>query len=76
MRAGRPQVPAEDLGQIECPVLVVAGDVDDIAGPVEPMVEMIPKATGLVLPGKDHMKAVGDRQFKTAAIKFLAEEPV
>ncbi len=72
MRAGRPEVPPDALARIACPALVVAGDADEIAGPVEPMVEMIPDARGLSLPGKDHMKAVGDKQFKAAAVEFLA----
>ena len=44
---------------------------DDIAGPVEPLVEAIPGAKGVVLPRRNHMNAVGDRQHKEAVIKFF-----
>jgi hypothetical protein len=57
-------------------VLVVAGSEDATAGPVEPLVKAIPNARGIVLPGRDHMKAVGDRMFKDEVIKFLKSVPV
>ncbi len=59
------------MAQINKPVLVVAGDKDDLAGDIAPLVAAIPSATGLTLPGKDHMSAVGDLQFKREALKFL-----
>lgn len=71
MRAGRPAVPREAAAKISSPVLVVAGDQDEVAGAVHPLVEVIPNAEGLVLPGKDHMKAVGDMTFKRGTLQFL-----
>ena len=73
MRGQRQAVPAEALARIACPVLVVAGADDEIAGPVEPLVAAIPNARGLSLPGRDHMKAVGDRRFKQEVVAFLGE---
>jgi pimeloyl-ACP methyl ester carboxylesterase len=73
MRGQRQAMSAAELGRIACPVLVVAGEADEIAGPVEPLVAAIPGARGLTLPGRDHMKAVGDRRFKQAVVSFLAE---
>jgi pimeloyl-ACP methyl ester carboxylesterase len=73
MRASRQEIPHSELMRITAPVLVVAGAEDVTAGPVEPLVEALPNAEGLVLPGRDHMKAVGDRMFKEATIKFLDE---
>ena len=73
MRGQRQAVPPEALARIACPVLVVAGADDEIAGPVEPLVSAIPGARGLTLPGRDHMKAVGDRRFKQEVVAFLAE---
>jgi hypothetical protein len=32
---------------------------------------MIPGARGVELAGRDHMKAVGDKGFKTAVLEFL-----
>jgi pimeloyl-ACP methyl ester carboxylesterase len=74
MRGSRQAVPEEALARIACPVLVVAGDADEIAGPVEPLVAAIPNARGLPLPGRDHMKAVGDRLFKQEVVTFLGED--
>lgn len=71
MRAGRPAVPRDALSSVACPVLVVAGELDDVAGPLEPLVEAIPGAAGLVLPGRDHMKAVGDMTYKRGVLAFL-----
>ena len=74
------KITGEMLATITAPVLVVAGEVDDVAGPVEPLVAMIAaqgsKAKGLVkgviLPGRDHMNAVGDRGYKQAVGDFFA----
>ena len=73
MRAGRPALSHEALAEIDCPTLVIAGDADEIAGPVGPLVDAIPGARGLSLPGRDHMKAVGDLDYKRAVVSFLSE---
>jgi len=72
MRSARPRISAEEFAGIRCPVLVVAGDKDDIAGDIENLVAAIPGARGLSLPGRNHMNAVGDRGFKQAVVEFLA----
>jgi len=71
MRSRGHKIGFDDLAKIRCPVLVVAGDADSVAGPIEPLLEVIPNSTGVYLPGKDHMKAVGDRQYKQAVLSFL-----
>ncbi|HEY7764289.1 MAG TPA: alpha/beta hydrolase [Aestuariivirgaceae bacterium] len=71
LRASRASVSLQALQAIKVPVLVVAGSEDKTAGAVQPLVEAIPGARGLVLPGRDHMKAVGDRMFKEETMKFL-----
>jgi pimeloyl-ACP methyl ester carboxylesterase len=73
MRTARQSISLDALARIRCPVLVVAGDADDIAGPVEPLVAAIAQARGVSLPGRDHMKAVGDRRFKHEVVSFLGE---
>jgi pimeloyl-ACP methyl ester carboxylesterase len=72
IRSSRVKIKAEALASIACPVLVVAGEVDDIAGPVQPLVDMIPGARGVVLPGRSHMNAVGDAGYKKAVLAFLS----
>lgn len=74
MRGSRQAISEKELAGIACPVLVVAGEADEIAGPVEPLVAAIPDARGLSLPGRDHMKAVGDRLFKQETVAFLGED--
>jgi pimeloyl-ACP methyl ester carboxylesterase len=71
IRSSRVRIRPEALGAVKTPVLVVAGSDDDVSGPVEPLVAMIPGAKGLTLPGRNHMSAVGDLQFKRAAISFF-----
>jgi len=61
------------LAKISVPVLVVAGDADEVAGPVDPLVAMISGAKGVVLPGRDHMNAVGDRGYKEAVQNFYED---
>jgi pimeloyl-ACP methyl ester carboxylesterase len=71
IRSSRVKIKPEALGQITCPVLVVAGEVDDVAGSVQPLVDLIPGAKGVVLPGRNHMNAVGDKGFKDAVLQFF-----
>jgi pimeloyl-ACP methyl ester carboxylesterase len=71
MRSERAKLTAADLAQIHVPVLVVAGEVDDVAGRVQPLVDAIPGAKGVVLPRRNHMNAVGDRQHKDEVINFF-----
>ncbi len=73
MRSSRVRIKAEALAQIKVPVLVVAGEVDEVAGAVEPLVALMPRARGVTLPGRNHMNAVGDKGYKQAVLDFLAE---
>ena len=71
MRSSRVKIKPEALQRISCPVLVVAGELDDVAGPVPPLVDLIPGAQGVTLPGRNHMNAVGDVGYKKAVLGFL-----
>jgi pimeloyl-ACP methyl ester carboxylesterase len=72
MRASRRPVAKEELARITQPALVVAGELDDIAGPVEALTGVLPNARGLTLPGRNHMSAVGDSLFKREVTAFLS----
>jgi pimeloyl-ACP methyl ester carboxylesterase len=72
MRSSRVKLKPEALASITCPVLVVAGALDEIAGPVQPLVDLIPNAKGVTLPNRNHMNAVGDSGYKKAVLAFLA----
>jgi pimeloyl-ACP methyl ester carboxylesterase len=71
--SSRVKIKPEALSRIACPVLVVAGEIDDVAGPVQPLVDLIPGAVGVLLPGRNHMNAVGDSGYKKAVLAFLAQ---
>lgn len=73
IRSSRERITAEELATIRVPVLVVAGEKDDVAGDVETLVSAIPGARGVTLPNRNHMNAVGDRGYKDAVLAFLAE---
>ena len=75
IRSSREKISAADLRTIQVPVLVVAGEKDDVAGDVETLVAAIPGSKGISLPGRNHMNAVGDRGYKQAVLAFLGEEP-
>ena len=62
--------PAE-LAECRVPVLIVRGSDDDIAGPAREIAAMIPGAEYVEIPGRNHMSAVGDKDFKEAALDFL-----
>jgi hypothetical protein len=47
--------------------------MDVIGGSPEALAGLIPGARALTIPGRDHMKAVGDRAFKAAVLEFLSE---
>ena len=72
IRSSRERITVEELATIRFPVLVVAGEKDDVAGDVETLVKAIPGAVGVTLPNRNHMNAVGDRGYKDAVLAFLA----
>jgi pimeloyl-ACP methyl ester carboxylesterase len=62
------------LKAITNPVLVVVGDRDDIALEAERLVESMPTARLVKVTGRTHMSTVPAREFKEAALEFLAAE--
>ena len=71
MRSARAPITAAAVGRISKPVLVAVGSEDTIAGSGAELAALIPGARHFDIPGRDHMKAVGDRAFKTVIIEFL-----
>lgn len=71
VRQIRDPVPREAISQISAPTLVAVGSNDVIAGPAQILADLIPGAQAFEIVGRDHMKAVGDRSFKEAALRFL-----
>lgn len=71
IRAGRDPVAVEQLTKIRCPVLIAVGTHDVIAGSGEELANLIVGARAFEIRGREHMKAVGDRSFKTEVLGFL-----
>jgi pimeloyl-ACP methyl ester carboxylesterase len=71
IKTSRVKITEEMLATIRVPVLVVVGENDDVAGEIEPLLAAIPGATGVTLPRRNHMSAVGDKQYKEAVLTFL-----
>jgi pimeloyl-ACP methyl ester carboxylesterase len=74
MRGSRQTLSPAEVGRIAVPVMVAVGEKDPIAGSPEALAALIPGAKALVIPGRDHMLAVGDRVFKSAVVDFLAQQ--
>ena len=70
----RELIPENWLPYIQNEVLVAIGTDDDLAGSGEKLAAALPNGRYLAIPGKDHMKAVGDKVHKQGAIAFLQEE--
>lgn len=60
-----------DLAQVQIPVLVVAGERDEIAGSAERLAESFPRGEAVTIPRRDHMRTVGDPAYKEAVLAFL-----
>jgi pimeloyl-ACP methyl ester carboxylesterase len=71
IRSSRVKIREEALAKVKRPVLVVAGNQDELAGNIQPLVDAIPGAKGLTLEGRNHMTAVGDTTYKRAVLAFL-----
>jgi pimeloyl-ACP methyl ester carboxylesterase len=70
-RTAAPEVTAESLSRITCPVLVVLGD-KDFAGPASPLVDALSDARLVTLRNVDHFATPKDFGFIEAALDFLA----
>ena len=71
IRSSRVKIKEEALAAIKVPVLVVAGELDEVAGNVEGLTSIVPGSQGVVLPKRNHMNAVGDSGYKAAVVVFL-----
>jgi pimeloyl-ACP methyl ester carboxylesterase len=71
MRRRPPALDAGRLGRITCPVLVVIGENDFVA-PADELVNALPDARLVTLPGVDHFATPKDYRSIDAALRFLA----
>ena len=59
------------LAAIRTPVLLVAGERDEVVRDAPRLAQLIPAAEVVLIPGRDHLSTVPARQFKEAALEFL-----
>lgn len=71
IRSSRSKITPEMLAELPMPVLIAVGTEDVIAGPALALMPLIPNASVLDIPGRDHMRATGDRAYKDGVLKFL-----
>ena len=70
----RPQADPPQLGSVTTPLLIVVGDQDELADGAAELIELIPSARLVTIPGRDHLSAVTAREFKRAALEFLSPD--
>jgi pimeloyl-ACP methyl ester carboxylesterase len=75
VRGSRRSLTPADAARIIQPTLVAVGERDAIAGDPSKLVTLLPRAEALLIPGRDHNLAVGDKAFKLGALDFLARRP-
>src|SRR5207248_7272000 len=71
IEAPQPDLDAGRLSKIRTPILLVIGERDELASGADELVEMIPTARLVTVPGRDHLGTVPAREFKDAALSFL-----
>ncbi|HWA92730.1 MAG TPA: alpha/beta fold hydrolase [Rhizomicrobium sp.] len=72
MRKARTVYTREQLRAVAAPVLVVCGETDNLTGAPQGLAEAFGDGRAVVVPGRDHMSAVGDKVTKQAVLDFLA----
>ncbi|MGI9371645.1 MAG: alpha/beta fold hydrolase [Hyphomicrobiales bacterium] len=76
MRSSRQKITEAELSVIEVPALVAVGTEDTIAGAIEPLQNAVQNGYALPIPGRDHMRAVGDKVYKQGVLDFFANHPL
>ena len=71
VRGSRRSLTLEEAARINQPTLVAVGEGDTLAGDPSKLVALLPRAEALLIPGRDHNLAVGDKAFKAGALDFL-----
>jgi pimeloyl-ACP methyl ester carboxylesterase len=73
LRGSRRLMTRDEAASIKVPVLIAVGTSDEIAGSAAALGEIIPGARVLDIPNRDHMRAVGDKVYKTGVLDFLSQ---
>jgi pimeloyl-ACP methyl ester carboxylesterase len=75
MRGSRHAMSAAEAAAIAAPTLIVVGSEDDVAGDPVALASLMKNARALVLAGRDHNRAVGDKEYKLGVLAFLESLP-
>jgi pimeloyl-ACP methyl ester carboxylesterase len=71
IRGSRQTLSVVDARSLSMPVLVAVGTRDTVAGSGPELAALIPGASALDIPERDHMLAVGDKAYKQGVLSFL-----
>jgi len=72
LRGSRGLMTKEAAAHISVPVLIAVGTADEVAGSAHELGEIIQNSEVLDIPNRDHMRAVGDKVYKTGVMDFLS----
>lgn len=72
LRGTRDLMSKQEAARIDVPVLIAVGTTDDVAGSAHALGDIIPGSEVLDIPNRDHMRAVGDKVYKSGVIDFLS----
>jgi pimeloyl-ACP methyl ester carboxylesterase len=72
LRGSRGLMSRDEVTGINVPVLIAVGTTDEVAGAAHGLGDLIPGAEVLDIPNRDHMRAVGDKVYKTGVVDFLS----
>jgi pimeloyl-ACP methyl ester carboxylesterase len=66
-----PNMAKREFAKVRTPALVACGSKDTLSGSPIPLAASIPGAKAVLIPGRNHLSAVGDPFFKGAVLGFL-----
>ena len=73
LRGSRRLMTREEAARIAVPALIAVGTKDEIAGSADALGKIIPGSQVLNIPNRDHMRAVGDKVYKSGVLDFLSQ---
>ena len=72
LRGSRGLMNSAEAERIAVPVLIAVGTADEVAGSAHALGTIVPGSEVLDIPGRDHMRAVGDKVYKAGVLDFLS----
>jgi pimeloyl-ACP methyl ester carboxylesterase len=72
LRGSRGLMTKAEAAGISVPVLIAVGTTDEVAGSAHALGDIIAGSEVLDIPNRDHMRAVGDKVYKSGVTEFLS----